>query len=139
MTQCDRYRLFLLRDVRGGSANSDRAIGGWGDRLRERDDAGGPDYTHDAEGTADTRSHDRLDRLTQETTPQGTVSYSYFANGLRQTMTVAGQAAMSYSHDAQYRRPGIAQGRGRSAFPAARRERGASCCIMIHQDKSGCP
>jgi RHS repeat-associated protein len=42
---------------------------------------------------------DNLDRLTQETTPQGQVNYSYYANGLRQTMTAPGQAQLTYCYD----------------------------------------
>jgi RHS repeat-associated protein len=62
-----------------------------------------------ANGTI-TRSYDSLDRLTQEITPNGTVSYTYYANGLRQTMTVTGQPAVSYSHDNANRLTSIVQG-----------------------------
>jgi YD repeat-containing protein len=43
-----------------------------------------------ANGTI-TRQYEGLDRLTQETTPQGTVNYTYDAAGRRTTMTVVGQ------------------------------------------------
>jgi RHS repeat-associated protein len=51
-----------------------------------------------------------LDRLTQETTPQGTVTYTYDADGRRATMTVAGQSAVSYGYDIAHRLTAITQG-----------------------------
>ncbi len=46
-----------------------------------------------------TRSFDGLNRLTQEVSPQGTVDYTFYANGLRESMTVQGQSPVSYSYD----------------------------------------
>ncbi len=46
-----------------------------------------------------TRSYDGLDRLTQEQTPQGTVSYVYDAAGQRTGMTAAAQGPVSYDYD----------------------------------------
>jgi len=40
-----------------------------------------------------------LDRLTQEVTPEGTISYSYDAADRRATMQVTGQTAVSYTYD----------------------------------------
>src|SRR5205814_4679818 len=45
------------------------------------------------------RIFDGLDRLTKETTPQGTVDYTYDAAGRRATMTVTGQAMVGYTYD----------------------------------------
>jgi len=42
---------------------------------------------------------DALNRLTQQATPKGFVNYTYYANGLRQTMTVAGQPTLTYTYD----------------------------------------
>jgi YD repeat-containing protein len=38
-------------------------------------------------------------RLTEETTPQGTVDYMYDAAGRRASMTVAGQTEIDYAYD----------------------------------------
>jgi RHS repeat-associated protein len=57
-----------------------------------------------------TRSYDDLNRLVQEITPSGTVSYTYYTNGLRQTMTVSGQPAVAYTYDNANRLTAIAQG-----------------------------
>jgi YD repeat-containing protein len=57
-----------------------------------------------------TRSYDGLDRLSQETTPQGTVSYTYDTVGRRTGLTVAGQPAVSYSFDNADRLTQILQG-----------------------------
>ena len=46
-----------------------------------------------------TRTFDGLDRLTQEVTPQGTMSYGYDAAGRRTSMTVAGQPSLTYGYD----------------------------------------
>ena len=43
------------------------------------------------------RAYDGLNRLTSETTPQGTISYTYDAGSRRQTSTVTGQSAVSYT------------------------------------------
>jgi YD repeat-containing protein len=42
------------------------------------------------------RTYDGLNRLTEETTPEGTVDYTYDAADRRATMTVAGQTQLSY-------------------------------------------
>ena len=44
-----------------------------------------------------TPQFDGLDRLTQEATPQGSVSYTYDLAGRRSAMTVQGQPAISYT------------------------------------------
>jgi RHS repeat-associated protein len=46
-----------------------------------------------------THQYDLLDRLTQESTPQGQVNYTYDAAGRRSSMMVAGQAAVNYTFD----------------------------------------
>jgi RHS repeat-associated protein len=56
------------------------------------------------------RDFDGLNRLTQELSPQGQIDYTYYANGLRQTMTVQGQSAVTYSYDNANRLTQIAQG-----------------------------
>jgi RHS repeat-associated protein len=63
-------------------------------------DAGGR-LTSLADSVAGTISwtYDVLDRVTSETTPQGTVSYAYDAVGRRTTMTVAGQSPVAYTYD----------------------------------------
>jgi RHS repeat-associated protein len=57
-----------------------------------------------------TRSYDGLDRLTNETTPQGSVGYTYDSAGRRSSMSVAGQATVNYTYDNADRLVGIAQG-----------------------------
>ncbi|MGA9722039.1 MAG: RHS repeat-associated core domain-containing protein [Candidatus Binatus sp.] len=57
-----------------------------------------------------TRVPDLLDRLTSETTPQGSISYSYDNANRRQTMQVAGQAQVSYTWDNGNRLTAIMQG-----------------------------
>jgi RHS repeat-associated protein len=54
--------------------------------------------------------YDNLDRLSQGTTPQGTIVYSYDALGRRITMTVGGQQPVSYQYDAASRLTQVAQG-----------------------------
>jgi RHS repeat-associated protein len=63
-----------------------------------------------------TRVYDGLDRLVQETTPQGTVSYGYDAAGRRTSMTASGQAAVSYTYDAADRLTQITQGSATVTF-----------------------
>jgi len=55
-------------------------------------------------------AYDGLDNLLQETTPQGTVSYTYDNASRRQTMQVAGQPQVSYTWDNANRLTGITQG-----------------------------
>jgi YD repeat-containing protein len=43
------------------------------------------------------RTYDLLDRLTEEVTPEGTLTYTYDDAGRRASMTVAGQTAVSYT------------------------------------------
>ncbi|MEP6887141.1 MAG: hypothetical protein ABI945_02355 [Nitrospirales bacterium] len=57
-----------------------------------------------------TRTCDNLDRLTQEVTPEGTVSYTYDAASRRTSMTVAGQLAINSSYDNANRLTQITQG-----------------------------
>jgi RHS repeat-associated protein len=57
-----------------------------------------------------TQVYDGLDRLTSETTPQGSVSYNYDSAGRRTSMTVAGQTAENYAYDNASRLTGITQG-----------------------------
>jgi RHS repeat-associated protein len=56
------------------------------------------------------RTYDLFDRLTQESTPEGTLNYTYDAASRRATMTVAGQTAVSYSYDDADRLTDITQG-----------------------------
>jgi len=57
-----------------------------------------------------TRGYDGLDRLTSETTPQGSVSYTYDKAGRRTTMTVGGQPTVNYAYDDMNRLTQITQG-----------------------------
>ena len=50
-----------------------------------------------------TRGFEGMDRLTSETTPQGSIGYTYDAAGRRQTMAVAGQPTVNYTFDAANR------------------------------------
>ena len=56
------------------------------------------------------RNLDGLDNLLSEATPQGTVSYTYRADGRRQTMTVPGQPEISYGYDNAGHLTSISQG-----------------------------
>jgi YD repeat-containing protein len=64
-----------------------------------------------ASGTI-TRTYDGLDRLIQETTPQGTVGYTYDSGGRRITTTVQGQPTVTYTWDAANRLTQIQQAAG---------------------------
>lgn len=57
-----------------------------------------------------TPTFDNLDRLTEEATPQGTISYSYDNAGRRTSATVSGQTAVDYAYDTANRVTGITQG-----------------------------
>ncbi|WP_150118990.1 RHS repeat-associated core domain-containing protein [Massilia sp. NR 4-1] len=46
------------------------------------------------------RSYDGYNNITEETTPRGTVSYTYDAQGRRKTMALPGQPAVNYGYDA---------------------------------------
>jgi len=63
-----------------------------------------------------TRGYDGLDRLTTETTPQGSISYSYDPAGRRSAMQVAGQPQVTYSFDNSNRVTQIVQGSSTIAF-----------------------
>ena len=63
-----------------------------------------------------TRAYDGLDRLTSETTPQGSVSYGYDAANRRTSATVTGQTGVSYSYDNANRLAQIAQGSSTVSF-----------------------
>jgi RHS repeat-associated protein len=74
-----------------------------GDRLREIiDSTVGP--------TPITREYDPRDRLTSETTPEGTISYTYDLDGRRDTMTVEGQPTVTYGYDDAHHLTSITQG-----------------------------
>jgi len=49
-------------------------------------------------GTID-YTYDDFDRITSSTTAKGAVNYTYYANGLRKTMTVSGQPTLRYTYD----------------------------------------
>jgi RHS repeat-associated protein len=53
----------------------------------------------DSDSGSITRAYDAMDRLTQETTPQGTVNYTYDAGGRRQTMSASGLPTVTYTWD----------------------------------------
>jgi len=57
-----------------------------------------------------TRDYDGLDRITQESGPQGTVGYVYDTAGRRTQMTVTGQPTVTYQYDNADRLTQIAQG-----------------------------
>jgi RHS repeat-associated protein len=57
-----------------------------------------------------TRTYDGLDRLTQEVTAQGTLTYTYDNASRRATMTVAGQSTVNYTYDNANRLTQITQG-----------------------------
>ena len=85
-----------------------------GDRLVKLEDGtctGTDCATFTVAATID-RLYDGLNRLIQETSPQGQVNYTYYANGLRQSMTVAGQPAVSYTYDTGGRLTQIQQAAG---------------------------
>jgi RHS repeat-associated protein len=72
-----------------------------GDRLTKAVDtkAGTVTYTHDG-----------LDRILSEVTPQGAISYTYDAAGRRTGMSASGQPAVTYTYDDANRVTGITQG-----------------------------
>jgi len=63
-----------------------------------------------------TRSYDLFNHLLKETTPQGSVGYTYDADGRRQTMTVSGQAQVIYTFDNASCLTAIAQGASNVSF-----------------------
>ncbi len=56
------------------------------------------------------RENDLLDRLIEEVTPEGIVSYTYDDANRRTRMTVAGQSQVTYTYDNADRLTGIGQG-----------------------------
>jgi RHS repeat-associated protein len=56
------------------------------------------------------RSYDLQDRVTEEETPEGVLSYTYDDADRRTTMTVAGQTVVSYSYDDANRLTGLTRG-----------------------------
>jgi RHS repeat-associated protein len=74
------------------------------------DSANRPILVADSSGGTISRVYDGLNRLTQEATPDGEVSYTYDAAGRRETMTIAGQTAISYGHDDANRLTSVTQG-----------------------------
>ena len=62
-------------------------------------------------GTID-YTYDDFDRVASETTARGTVGYTYYANGLRKTMTVSGMPALTYTYDPGNRLTAIDQSAG---------------------------
>ncbi len=64
--------------------------------------------------------YDLHDRIVMATTPAGSVAYTYHANGLRQSMTVAGQPTLTYGYDAANRLVRIDQAPGAANNNVAR-------------------
>jgi RHS repeat-associated protein len=64
----------------------------------------------DTAGGTITDAYDNLDRLTTETTPQGSISYGYDNAGRRTSMAVAGQPQVSYTYDNGDRLTQLTQG-----------------------------
>jgi RHS repeat-associated protein len=57
-------------------------------------------------------TYDGLNRVTSATTPNGSIAYTYYANGLRQSMTVAGQPTLTYTYDPANRLTQMVQAAG---------------------------
>jgi RHS repeat-associated protein len=62
------------------------------------------------------RTYDGLDRMTEETTPQGSVNYTYDVAGRRTSMTAGTQSAVNYSYDSGNRLTQVAQGSATVSF-----------------------
>ena len=62
------------------------------------DGAGRLGQVDDSRSGQITRAYDDLDRLTNETTPQGSIAYSYDDANRRSTMTVTGQPQVAYTY-----------------------------------------
>jgi RHS repeat-associated protein len=77
-----------------------------GNRITQVDEK---DATNTVTATI-TRTYDGLDRLTNETTPQGSVTYVYDNASRRTSMTVTGQPAVTYIYDNANRLTTITQG-----------------------------
>jgi len=68
------------------------------------DSISGPiEYVYSDTGCSGGCSGGFADKVIQEITPQGSISYAYDAIGRRTTMTVAGQPAVNYTYDANSR------------------------------------
>lgn len=61
-----------------------------------------------ANGTI-TRTYDGLNNITNETTPDGSVSYTYYPDGRRKTMSVVGQPTLTYTYNSRNGVEGISQ------------------------------
>ena len=70
----------------------------------------------DSQGGTITRTYDGLDRLTAETTAQGSVTYGYDAANRRTSFQLAGQNAVTYAYDNADRLTGITQGSAQVGF-----------------------
>lgn len=96
--------------VNGGNTMYDSTIGytyDAGNRMTQAVDSAG--------GTI-TEAYDNLDRMTSETSAQGSTSYGYDLLGRRTSMTVAGQPQVFYSYDNADRMTQIAQGTSTVGF-----------------------
>ena len=71
-------------------------------RLTEIDDSNA--------GTITRTYDDRFDEVATETTPQGTVGYTYAANGVRESLTPSGGTAITYAYDAAVLEPVLEDG-----------------------------
>ncbi len=83
----------------------------------------------DSTGSTITRGYDLLNRLTSETTAEGSIAYTYDAAGRRATMTVAGQPVVSYTYDNADRLTGITQSPSSVAFTYDSANRRASVTL----------
>ncbi|MGL4861008.1 MAG: RHS repeat-associated core domain-containing protein, partial [Enterobacteriaceae bacterium] len=82
-----------------------------GDRLIRTEDSLSGITTH--------RYDDFFDAVTEESSAAGTVRYSYYANGLRKSMTPGGGSTVNYRYDVANRLIGITQEAGSgSALPS---------------------
>jgi RHS repeat-associated protein len=71
-------------------------------------------------GTITRTYDDRFDALVRERSPQGTVAYTFYANGLRKTLTPSNGTTIAYAYDAANRLTALTQaaGTGSGAVPA---------------------
>jgi RHS repeat-associated protein len=107
----NRLKLVGYNTVTSGGVTSYESTTGYtydaGNRMTQAVDTAG--------GTI-TEAYDNLDRLTSETTPQGSISYGYDLAGRRTSITVAGQPQITYSYDNANRLTQIAQGTSTVGF-----------------------
>jgi RHS repeat-associated protein len=68
-------------------------------------------------GTLTRAYDDRFDTVRQESGPQGTVTYTYYADGQRETMTPSGGTTVTYSYDGGHRLTQIQQAAGVGGGP----------------------